>query len=174
MIGNLFSKLPGLSDHAGGGTVDVESDEFEAKRERIDFHRRQVRNGPTSFKYQTAGQVKRARHRALRRDTKRARRGQVRRFLVSQREIAVLRGQLQAVGVLPYAQDGQFTPADDLRWNALLAILGNFGDADAEYPNDRETLVAAIERAFNRWQALTGRETTPLSPAYALPLIDAA
>ena len=102
---NIISNLPGLKKLTGGDAMTTESEvgEPEAKKARIDFHRRSVRNGPVNLKSLTSGQVKRASKRALDRKTKNARRRQIRQYLADQREAATLRGHLQAAGVISAA-----------------------------------------------------------------------
>lgn len=156
MILDLLSKLPFLNHD----DVD-EVDEEQAKRDRIAFHRDHVRNGPANFKTQSSGQVRRAKTRALAGRAKKARRHQVQTFFANQREHAVLRGHLQAVGVLPYHESApasvKVNPDGAVR--ATRAIVHQFGDlTDSE-----DTLVRnALQRAYDRFCALSGVETSEI------------
>lgn len=122
--------------------------EVESKRERIDFHRRQVRNGPVNFKGETAGQ---ARRRAARQYASTLRKERKRRwsdFKDQQLGIAVLRGHLQAVGELPYA-DPKFEPSTQVGLASYDALFERYvldDDLDDEY----------LDRALEHYNQLTG------------------
>ena len=98
LLDNPVSRLLGPTDREPTA-AEIAEDE---KRERIEFHRRHVRNGPITSKSPTSGQVRRARVRHNRKQAKVRRRQQIRTWKADVREHAVLRGQLQAVGVLQY------------------------------------------------------------------------
>ena len=109
MLNNLFAGIfGGTYDEqvaALGGDLEREA---QAKRERIEFHRARVRNGPAQF----ARGMHPARRKRIdaRSHQRKARDRRVRTFLHNQMGLAVLRGQLQAVGALPYA-DHSFRPS---------------------------------------------------------------
>lgn len=108
MFKNLFAGIfDGTHDEqvaAAGGDLEREA---EAKRERIEFHRARVRNGPVQFARGT--HPARRKRIDARSHQRKARNHRVRTFLHNQMELAVLRGHLQAVGALPYA-DHSFRP----------------------------------------------------------------
>lgn len=147
-----FLKLPSLTE-----TDESEQTEEEAKAERIRFHREKVRNGPTTFRHITGGMIRRAKYRDLTRNARKVRRGQIRDFLASEREIAVLRGHLQAVGVLSYASD--FVAPDELRLVAATALVRRFGDLTED---GEQILRTSIQRAYDRYCTLVGQETSPV------------
>jgi hypothetical protein len=172
---NLLEKIPFLK------TADAEAEvvlgEEDAKAERIAFHRNKVRNGPTKFSTQTTGQFRREQLRGLARKTKNARRKQIRDHFAALREIAVLRGHLQAAGIIQYRTDYQ--PAGGDVVNAITWIIGHFADDKLADERGRVEITepvvrASLQAALNRYQHLTGRPQTPLSPAYVLPVAVAA
>lgn len=100
---NLFSQLPFF------GRKSAEIDGYTAediaaaeKAERIDFHRKFVRNGPSSFKSMTNGQARRMKNRGIesakRKNLKRARKD----YHAQHRAAATVRGHLQIIEVLPF------------------------------------------------------------------------
>lgn len=77
---NIFSNLPSTDP-------EVEAElEARDRQDLIRFHREKVRNGPVKFKEQTTGQARRERQRALDRQTKKARRLQVKAYFEAQRK----------------------------------------------------------------------------------------
>ena len=140
-------------------SADPEVDEAQAKKDRIAFHRERVRNGPVSFKQVTNGQIRRARLRELQGRTLKARRAQVRDFLSRSREVANLRGHLQAIGVLEYVTDYQ--PSEEARFRSARALVGRFGDMSLAEDGDA-LLRDAIQKAYDRYATLTGQETSPV------------
>lgn len=167
---NILSKLPFMNQTEEEA---AEIDEAQAKKDRIAFHRDHVRNGPSNFKTVTNGQVKRAKVRALKAETKKARRRQVRAYLANQRQAATVRGHLQAAGVLPFfTEDYTATPEQALR--SIMWIVARFAPAQANGSGEVEVtngLVAeALTAALNFWQDAVGYPRTKLSPAYVLPV----
>lgn len=167
---NILDRIPSL-------TADAEPEEVseeDAKRERIDFHRRNVRNGPTSFKTITAGQERRARKRALKREQRQALRRRVRQHHAGLREAANLRGHLQSAGVLPFfSDDFTVSPAAQVRsvtWIVQRFTPESFADEDGRFEVTGKVVEAALRGALNRYQDLMGQPRTPLSPAYTLPV----
>lgn len=168
---NILDKLPFLSTTTEKEAAEY--DEVQAKKDRIEFHRRSVRNGPTSFKQPTNGQIRRAKKRALARETKKAFRRQVRQHLADQREAATLRGQLQAAGILPYfTEDYTATPEQALR--SVTWLIARFSaveaDGDGRVLVTEKVVIDSLTAALNRWQVIVGYPQTKLSPAYVLPV----
>lgn len=171
---NIISNLPFMKgvgkEHAEG----PELGEVESKKERIEFHRRSVRNGPVSFKTPTSGQVKRFKERALARETKTARRRQLRKYHAEQREAMAIRGNLQAAGVISYSSH-DFGVKSEAIVRAFTWIVENFVDPkhidkDGNVELTHEVVAQALTSALNRYQALVGLPVTPLSPAYQFPV----
>lgn len=165
-----FLSLPSLNDSADKADLTEEElaeREAEAKKERIAFHRTHVRNGPVKFGHTTNGDAKRERRRSLARQTRKAARSQRRAFIATLREHALLRGQLQAVGVIAYSTD--FQPSADARFRAARWIVSNYGPE--ELPNllddgaETEYLRAAIQAAFDRFSDLSGVERSEVEYA---------
>lgn len=78
---DILKNLPSLTDPE----VERELDGRE-KQDRMQFHRDRIRNGPVKFKEQTTGQARRERQRALDRQTKKARRLQIKAYFEAQRK----------------------------------------------------------------------------------------
>lgn len=152
-----FLSLPSLNqdDAEARDLTEEELDalEAEAKADRIAFHRAHVRNGPVKFGHVTPGGAKRERRRLLARQTKKAARAQRRAFIGRVQEHALLRGQLQAVGVLEYTTD--YAPSDEARFTAAKWIVQHYGnlldEGDALFRN-------AVQAAFDRFADLSGVE----------------
>ena len=111
---NIFSSLANvLTGRKVDDDGELSSDEQAAqdKAERIKFHRERVRNGPVKFTQLTNGQIRRAEARATRREIQRNFRRDVRNHLETARVAAVLRGQLQIVGLIPFL-DGREAPLE--------------------------------------------------------------
>jgi hypothetical protein len=168
---NILDKLPFLSS-----TTEEEAAEFDeaqAKKDRIEFHRRSVRNGPVSYRTPTNGQIKRERKRALARETKKARRRQVRQHLANQREAATIAAHLRGAGILAYSQES-FTTDPQRARRSIIWIVARFAEAPQDGTGRVEVTEAVVRQsltaALNRWQSLVGLRETPLSPAYVLPV----
>lgn len=174
MIQNLLSKLPFLSDDKA---EEVELSEEELRKQRIAFHRERVSNGPVKFSSPTSGQIRRFGHRELARKTKAARRRQIREHFAQKTEVAVLRAHLQAAGLIVYPT-GHTPGAGDVL-NAFTWIISHFADDKHADENGRvevtrEVVVSSLQAALNRYQHLTGRPQTAISPSYVLPVEVAA
>lgn len=158
---NLLPRIPGLGPVDEDG-LSPEERAAEAKKQRIEFHRLYGRNGPVKFYNQSAGQVRRQRERALARKTSKARRKQIKTYLNEQRRAAVLRGQLQTLGILPYSATPTSVSAEQqdraLRW-----VVKHFIKPEEYHQSDLEHL--ACQRALNLWQRLTGQPETRLKAA---------
>ena len=178
---NIFSKLPLIGDKDPQLVDDLEliddvEAEAEAKRRRIKFHRESVRNGPVKFKTVTNGQVRRMKARALKSHSRKVYRQQVRQYLANQREAAILRGQLQAAGVVSYAiPSRKLTPK--AAHDAIVWIIERYASSDESGVVEvtQEVVVDALLAALNRFETLTGLPSSrALSPAYVLPVSVAA
>lgn len=111
---NILSKLMPFLNKPEESEDSLTPEEIAAqeKRERIAFHREKVRNGPVSFKYQTAGQQRRAVERAKQREAKKGYRREVKNYFDRRQVAAILRPHLQAVGLIPFI-DGHEAPLGD-------------------------------------------------------------
>lgn len=163
---DIFSKIPFLKSD---DTEQIAEDEAQAKAERIKFHRIHVRNGPTNFKDQTNGQVKRARVRALARETKRARRIQVRNHRRTQQYAATVRGQLQLAGALPYLDGRALDPVRQVK--AVAWLVQRFGAE--EIPNYRaEYVLNSLRSALGFYSKTVGLPGLALPEDYVLPIYE--
>lgn len=168
---DLLSKLPFLKSEKAD---EPELSPEEARKQRIQFHRDHVRNGPSNFKVVTNGQQKRAHVRALNRRTRKARRAQVRQHFANLQEAAILRGHLQSVGIAPYALvSTKLEPQRAL--DSVIWIVQRFADDNLVNETGQVEVTEAVVRqsltsCLNRWQHLVGLPPTELSPAYALPV----
>jgi hypothetical protein len=165
---DILSKLPFLKDETSD--VDDALSHEDAKAANIDFHRRSVRNGPAKFSTPTSGQTRRAGVRDLARRTKKARRAQVRGFLSTKSEVATLRGNLQAAGVVPYRTPG-FVAGPLQAHSAIVWILRHFaeGDENGRVEVTRLAVIQSIGSAIERYNKLTGTNYI-LDPGYELPV----
>lgn len=109
---NIFKKLLPKDTSEAEPTADEIA--AQEKADRIAYHRTQVRNGPVSFKYQTAGQQRRAAARAQKRDVRKNFKREVRGYFEKQRVSAVLRPHLQVLGLVPSATGRTFTMQDEI------------------------------------------------------------
>lgn len=76
-----------------------------------------------------------------------------RRFFAKQSEIAVLRGQLQAIGAVPYA-DRNFRPTHETSVNAVEALLRRFSTVEKGRLTEVD-IQNALQAATDRYLALT-------------------
>lgn len=123
--------------------------EAEEKQARKDWHRRNVRNGPARFTHISAGRQASKQRRMQEAFTRRANVKHRRRWMKQQHQVAILRGQLQAIGAVPYATD--HTPTTKARLDAGTWIIQRFGERNDEgdlvYHDDmlEEAVKAALE-----------------------------
>lgn len=157
-----FLSLPSLNDTEERDLTEEEIADLEAqvKADRIKFHRTHVGNGPAKFRHTTAGDEKRERRTALARQTKKAQRAQRRNFIATRDEHALLRGQLQAVGVIEYETD--FVPSEDARSAAAKWIVQHYGDVTN---SGDDLLRRAVQAAFDRFSDLSGVERSTVEYA---------
>ena len=162
---NILSHIPFLSGDTSTDeeTLDEVAIALKEKRERIEFHRHQVRNGPANWRTQSSGQVKRAKVRALAGRTRKARRAQIRDFHAQQREHATLRGHLQAIGVVAYETD--FVPTAEARFQSARWIVNNHSEAADLELSETEFLRRSVQRAFDRFADISGVERSEVEYA---------
>ena len=176
---NIFSNLPFFNKPADESEAELTKDEIaaEEKADRIAFHRTHVRNGPTSFKYLSAGQQRRARVRAEQREVKKNYRREVKNYFERQRLGASVRAHLQIAGVIPFI-DGSEAPVHDqiasTGW--LVQRFGTEVEVDGQgtgHVSYREAdVVDAMRRAAQFVGAAFGY--TPPVPADFVPAISLA
>lgn len=142
---NIFEKL--------ARSQDTVSDEEQARRDRIEFHRTSVRNGPVSWKTQTNGQVKRGRKRAAARQQKKAYRTEVRNHFARLRQAAIVRTHLQVVGLIPFI-DGHEEPLEKQAASTLW-IAANYGESF-----EHDDILAALRKAAAAYSRATGHIVT--------------
>lgn len=136
------------------------------EREKIRTLRQQEKSVNMS-----SGQIRRAKHRALDRKTRSARRKQVSGHHKTQREAAIVRGQLQAAGVLPYSEESaRATPEQALK--SVTWLVERFGDADEDGRIEvtRPVVMAALISAKAYWENAIGLPESRLDPDYELPV----
>lgn len=141
-IDRIMNKITKTSDEP-----DLTPEELKAQR--IQFHREKVRNGPANFTYWTAGQQRRAQARAAKSQHRKLNQRHRRNFKTGELDRAILRGQLQAIGALPYATD--FKPTVQMSISASTWLVANFAprNEQSEIIFDDETLTRAVENAMS-------------------------
>lgn len=168
---NLLENLPSLSKDEVREEIATEE---ELRQSRIEFHRSRVRNGPAKFSEPTSGQIRRAKKRALNRQTKAAKKNQHRRYFNALEQASILRGHLQAAGVLSYASP-DFKPRPEAVLLSVTWLAQHFADQEQADENGQIQLTAtvvvdAIQAAYSEHNRLIGAPDVPLSPAYVLPV----
>lgn len=169
---SIFKNMPLLGEQQS--VVDsVVIEETQEKRDRIAFHRDHVRNGPVKFNQPTNGQLRRAKVRELRRNSKKARRAQVRDYFAAQREGATIRGHLEAVGVMQEIFD---RPSWELNifsaYRSSVWLVRHFAPVDAgtNVEVTEDVVRQSFRAALNRWQVIVGLPATELPESYELPV----
>lgn len=157
-------------------SVEEEDAEAQAKRDRIDFHRKNVRNGPVKFKSPSSGQLRRAHDRSIQRNIQKTREAQVRRFFGDQRLAAVARGKLHTVGIgfadasgRPYLvgiEHRTKQQVDAARWLIEHFAHAQVGDTIEISDN---VILTSFSTALAHCQVRAGLPTTGLPEGYALP-----
>lgn len=171
---NILDKVLHFKSDDDAAEIEPEISEEEARKQRIQFHRDKVRNGPVKFSSPTNGQVRRAEKRFLAGRTRAARRNQVRSYFLTQKQAAILRGQLQAAGVVEYHSPDFFArPEQSLR--SVVWLVERFADdsnADefGQIVLDEPTVRQALQSALNRYQGFVGEPITTLPEDYVLPV----
>lgn len=165
---NIFGKLPFLKSHDDEAT-DAEL-AAEAKRERIEYHRLHVRNGPQRVRTISAGQQRRADVRSRKAQARKARDKQVKGYFQTQQTAATVRGHLQAAGVIAYA-DLEVDPFQQVVSTAWL--IQRFGVQLADDPTRmsfaQHDVRKGLESALDWYGQAT--ETEPVFPEdYVVPV----
>lgn len=165
---NVLDKLNSFFKHG----EEAEKTEKELKAERVKFHREHVRNGPVKFPHVTNGQIRRFEARTVRRQQKKAYRGQVKTYFKQQRLAATVRAHLQAAGVLPYFGAHAATAeqaAYSVQW--LVARYAPAPEDGSGVVEVTEALVlTALKDALNDWETIVGMPRTKLRSDYVLPV----
>lgn len=131
-ISNLLDFRSNHDDEERVLTAEEKSEiAAEEKRERIEWHRRNVRNGPAKFGVITAGRQKSRFRRRQEADARKATLKHRRAWIRNRHYVAILRGQLQALGVVEY------TTPDHKATSAAVAsaatwVVREFGQRDID------------------------------------------
>lgn len=173
---DIFKNLPFLNK--GDAPVETEAD---IRKARIQFHREGVRVGPLgkgawrrqdnhalAVAASAKHQVKQARRDARKVPAQNYERA-VKQHFSERSESALLRGQLQAVGLLPYVlPDTEIDPVTARR--SVIYLIHRFADAEGTV-EVTETLVRdSLQSALNRWESLVKRPLTKIPAEYVLPV----
>lgn len=149
----MFLKTPSFMRRTP--EIPVSEDPAADKAARIKFHREHVRNGPRPFSYVTSGQVRRQRERDAasmqRKSSKRYRRD----WMNNRLRLAILRGQLQAVGAIVY--ESGIKPTEEQQRQAATWIVREFGerDDDGALVFHDDLLKDAVAKAYNTYRDAT-------------------
>lgn len=154
MIGSLLTNL------VNHGSKNAEPTPEELKRERVNFHRERVRNGPAKFSTMTSGQIRRAQQRDLKARQRKQFKRTVKNHFGDRRNEAILRGQLQLAGILPLSSGEHDDRSID---QAVVWIYDRFGEK-VEKPESKH-IEAALQAAWERYTELTGLPYAPLEHA---------
>lgn len=168
-LGNLIPSLRSDED-----TRSPEEIAKQEKQDRIDFHRSSVRNGPVSYKSPSNGQIRRAKAREIKRNMRKTRSRQISSYFASVREEAVLRGHLQAVGLVGYSTRSYKPTPLQVRESAI-ALIKQFADAQgAVVEVTEEVVLDSFRSALSRWANLNGRSDIRIPEGYSIPVRTAA
>jgi hypothetical protein len=161
---NLSRFLPGF-DKPKDELTEAELDELDAqaKKDRIEHHRRQVRNGPAKFGHVTPGRRARAVRRAEKVVGRRANKAYRRDWMRARDNIARLRGQLEAVAAIKTSRGtyvvGQSVALMRNAWRglfdgygALVAETLGVDELDVENQEHRD---AVVEAAVHHYELAT-------------------
>jgi len=156
---NIFSSLAKLIPSKDDAEAELSPEEQAAqeKADRIAFHRTQVRNGPVSFKYLSAGQQRRAAERAQKSAIRKNFKREVKQYHERQRVAAILRPHLQTLGLVPTATGRTFTEHEEIVSTAW--IVQRYGKAIED--TDRVSfllpdVIAALQTAAQFYESATG------------------
>lgn len=156
---NIFSHL---SDKLLGSKADEapeltkEEQEAQAKAERIEFHRTQVRNGPTTFRYLSAGQQRRAKERAEKSAIRKNFKREVRSYHERQRVAAILRPHLQTLGLIPTATGRTFTEHEQMVSTGWIVQRYGRELEDGTMSFRLEDVILAVKTAGQFYESATG------------------
>ena len=144
---DFMKHIPALSAPTTAPDVDAE----EERRERIDWHRRNVRTGPANFKTISAGRQAsregRRREAAFKRNAAKHRRA----WMKQEQERARLRGVLEVTGRVPTATRSA-KPSPDLIRNAIVGAALKYGEST---PRTDRFIDDALDAAEARYQAMS-------------------
>lgn len=121
-----------LFNHLHRDAADSESlSDEELKKQRIQFHRDHVRNGPAKFRSITPGMQRRAAARAQEAATRKTNRRYRRAWMAQQADLATLRGHLTILGIIECPAGG--TPITALnQQESLVWVVRKYGERDDE------------------------------------------
>lgn len=163
---NIFSHLPIFGQKATADEapeLTEEEREAQAKAERIEFHRTQVRNGPVSFRYLSSGQQRRARERAERSAIRKNFKREVKGYFERQRVAAILRPHLQTLGLIPTATGRVFSEHEQIASTGWIVqrygteILDEETGAKTGVMSFRlEDVILAVKTAGQFYESATG------------------
>jgi hypothetical protein len=133
----------------------------DEKKARVEFHAKQVRNGPVNWRTITAGQQRRAAARSQKGSIRKANARHRRTFIAKRLDTAVLRGHLQAAGVVEY-HDPAFEVPSSTKANALMALVSKYGkrdehgNLDFDAAGHEQLVIDALEAAKNDYLERVG------------------
>lgn len=127
--------LDRLLHHLVSDTVETEEDaatrEAKEKRARIEWHRRNVRNGPTKMGSISEGRAKSRQRRQMAAAERKMNLRHRRTWMKNQHRRAILRGQLQFVGMVPLTSG--YVPTPEQSAAAKVWIEERFESVQAAY-----------------------------------------
>ena len=101
----------------------------EEKKQRVQWHRDHVRNGPQNWRTLTSGQVRRQHARDAKSRQRKTNKRYRRAWMAQQREIATLRGHLIVLGVLE-CKHAETAFTDAQRQTSLMWVVQKYGLRD--------------------------------------------
>lgn len=140
------------------------------------------KNGPARYRTPTNGQLRRARERFLKGQTRKARRNQIQNYFATQRLGAYVHAHLQAAGVLPYAEEREL----DLHQQAVSAawLVARFG-VEATIEDDEGNrlktgevsfayfdVLEALRNALKFYGQVAGLEDLRIPDDYVVPIYE--
>jgi len=166
---NIFSHLPGLGKKVTprDDVVELTDEEqaAQAKAERIEIHRTQVRNGPAKWSHVTSGQIRRAAKRAQDREVRKNFKREVNEYLMKQRVAATLRPHLQVLGLVSTYDNRVFSLHDEVVSTGWITQrYGRETEVDGVKTGHvsflHEDVLAAIKAAAQFYESATGYRIT--------------
>lgn len=155
---NIFSSLAKLIPSKDDAEAELSPEEQAAqdKADRIAFHRTQVRNGPVSFKYQSAGQQRRAAARAQKSAIRKNFKREVKQYHDRQRVAAILRPHLQVLGLVPTASGRTFTEHEEIVSTAWIVQRYGTDLGDGTVSFLLADVITALQTAAKFYESATG------------------
>ena len=155
---NIFSSLAKLIPSKDDAEAELSPEEQAAqeKADRIAFHRTQVRNGPVSFKYLSAGQQRRAAERAQKSAIRKNFKREVKNYHERQRVAAILRPHLQALGLVPTATGRTFTEHEQMVSTGWIVQRYGTELEDGTMSFRLEDVILAVKTAGQFYESATG------------------